>query len=156
MKFELSDAGLALIKSFEGLRLKAYKCVSSEKYYTIGYGHYGSDVKKDQQITKEKAEQLLRKDCNKFVKHVNTFVKKYPDMNQNQFDALVSFAYNVGSINQLTANGTRDYKTIAQKMSLYNKSGGKILAGLTRRREKERELFVKPMEGRGKLEPLRK
>lgn len=144
---KLSDNGLSLIKSFEGLRLSAYKCVSTEKFYTIGYGHYGADVKPGMVITPKKAEQLLRKDCARFVTHVNAYVRKYKKagvvINQNQFDALVSFAYNVGSINQLTANGTRSLDSIANKMLLYNKSGGKVLAGLTKRREKEHDLFCR-------------
>ncbi len=143
---KLSDKGLDLIKSFEGLRLSAYKCVPSERHYTIGYGHYGADVKPDMTITQKKAEQLLRTDCKRFVTHVNSYVRKYRklgiEINQNQFDALVSFAYNVGSIDQLTAKGTRSMDSIANKMLLYNRSGGKVLAGLTKRREKERALFV--------------
>lgn len=143
---KLSDKGIDLIKSFEGLRLSAYKCVPSEKYYTIGYGHYGADVKPGMTITQKKAEQLLRADCKRFVTHVNAYVRQYRklgiEINQNQFDALVSFAYNVGSIEQLTAKGTRSMKNIANKMLLYNRSGGKVLAGLTKRREKERALFV--------------
>ncbi len=142
----LSDKGLDLIKSFEGLRLKPYKAVPTEKYYTIGYGHYGADVKKDMTITQKQAEQLLRMDCKRFVTHVNAYVKKYEKqgvkINQNQFDALVSFAYNIGSLDQLTAKGTRSLQSIADKMLLYNKSGGRVLAGLTKRREKERALFL--------------
>lgn len=141
----LSDKGLSLIKSFEGLRLSAYKCVPTEKHYTIGYGHYGADVKPDMVITQKKAEQLLKKDCARSVTHVNSYVRKYRKIgvviNQNQFDALVSFAYNVGSIDQLTAKGTRSLENIATKMLLYNRSGGKVLAGLTKRREKEHDLF---------------
>lgn len=143
---KLSDKGIDLIKSFEGLRLSAYKCVQSEKHYTIGYGHYGADVKPDMTITQKKAEKLLRADCKRFVAHVNAYVRQYRklgiEINQNQFDALVSFAYNVGSIDQLTAKGTRSMENIANKMLLYNRSGGKVLAGLTKRREKERALFV--------------
>lgn len=62
--------------------------------------------------------------------------------NQNEIDALVSFAYNIGSIDALTANGTRSRATIAAKMLQYNKAGGKVLNGLTRRRKAERELFL--------------
>lgn len=139
---ELSSDGLNLIKTFEGLRLKAYKAISTEKYYTIGYGHYGSDVTKGMIITEREAEGLLLKDCERFVKHVNTYQAKY-QFNQNQFDALVSFAYNVGNINQLTANGTRSISEISEKILLYNKSNGKVLSGLTKRRIKEKALFDK-------------
>jgi len=89
-----------LIKQHEGCRLKAYRCPAG--VWTIGYGHTGMDVKPGQAITQAKAEQLLRQDLHKFKAHVMKFDSQY-DWNQNEFDALVSFAFNVGSINQLTA-----------------------------------------------------
>ena len=140
---DLSPNGLNLIKSFEGCKLTAYKCLPTEKYYTIGYGHYGSDVKAGMKITEEQAEELLIKDCKKAIKNVNSFMSKY-NFNQNQFDALVSFAFNVGSINQLTASGTRTLEQISSKIPAYNKSGGRVIAGLVRRRAKEKELFDMP------------
>lgn len=140
MSRNLSENGLNLIKSFEGCKLTAYKCLPTEKYYTIGYGHYGSDVKAGMKITKEKAEELLLQDCKKAIKNVNSFMSKY-NFNQNQFDALVSFAFNVGSINQLTASGTRTLEQISSKITAYNKSGGRVIAGLVKRRAKEKELF---------------
>lgn len=143
MKRSLSANGLNLIKSFEGCKLTAYKCVPTEKYYTIGYGHYGSDVKAGMTITLKRAEELLLQDCQKFVNHVNSYMDKY-NFNQNQFDALVSFAYNIGSIKQLTANGTRTTAQISTKITAYNKSGGKVLNGLVKRRAKEKELFDTP------------
>lgn len=143
MKRSLSANGLNLIKSFEGCKLTAYKCVPTEKYYTIGYGHYGSDVKVGMTITLKRAEELLLQDCQKFVNHVNTYMDKY-NFNQNQFDALVSFAYNIGNIKQLTANGTRTIAQISAKITAYNKSGGKVLNGLVKRRAKEKELFDTP------------
>jgi GH24 family phage-related lysozyme (muramidase) len=139
----LSENGLNLIKSFEGCRLTAYKCLPTEKYYTIGYGHYGSDVTAGMKITKEQAEELLLQDCKKAIKNVNSFMSKY-NFNQNQFDALVSFAFNVGSINQLTASGTRTLEQISSKITAYNKSGGRVIAGLVKRRAKEKELFDTP------------
>ena len=139
----LSANGLNLIKSFEGCKLTAYKCVPTEKYYTIGYGHYGPDVKVGMTITLKRAEELLLQDCQKFVNHVNTYMDKY-NFNQNQFDALVSFAYNIGNIKQLTANGTRTIAQISAKITAYNKSGGKVLNGLVKRRAKEKELFDTP------------
>lgn len=143
MARNLSKDGLDLIKSFEGLSLKAYKCVSTEKYYTIGYGHYGADVKAGQTITKKQAEELLKQDVERFVRHVNSYMPRY-NFNQNQFDALVSFAYNIGNINQLTASGTRSISQISASIPLYNKSGGRVLNGLVKRRAKERALFNKP------------
>ena len=145
MKRNLSANGLNLIKSFEGCKLTAYKCVPTEKYYTIGYGHYGSDVKAGMTITLKRAEELLLQDCQKFVNHVNTYMDKY-NFNQNQFDALVSFAYNIGSIKQLTANGTRTIAQISAKIAAYNKSGGKVLKGLVNRRAKEKALFDTPIK----------
>lgn len=141
---KISSAGLNLIKKFESCRLVAYKAVSTEKYYTIGYGHYGADVKKDMRITQAQADAYLAKDIAKFESNVNKYMSKY-NFNQNQYDALVSFAYNVGSIDQLTANGSRTIAQISAKFSAYNKSGGKVLAGLTRRREAEKKLFDTPV-----------
>ena len=138
---KISKAGIDFIIGFEGFSAKACKCVSTEKYYTIGYGHYGSDVKKDDTITKEEARKLLESDLLSFEKKVSKYDSKY-DFNQNEFDALVSFAYNVGNIDQLTANGTRSRDKISECMLLYNKSGGKVLNGLTKRRKAERELFL--------------
>ena len=138
---KISKAGIDFIIGFEGFSAKACKCVSTEKYYTIGYGHYGSDVKKDDTITKEEARKLLEADLLSFEKKVSKYDSKY-DFNQNEFDALVSFAYNVGNIDQLTAKGTRTRDKIAECMLLYNKSGGRVLNGLTKRREAERNLFL--------------
>lgn len=140
MGLKISENGLELIKSFEGLRLNAYKCVSTEKYYTIGYGHYGADVTKDMVITEKEAENYLRTDVAKFEKLVEKYDYIY-HFNQNQFDALVSFAYNVGNIDQLTNYGKRSLDTIREKILLYNKSGNKVLQGLLNRRKKELELF---------------
>jgi GH24 family phage-related lysozyme (muramidase) len=146
MKRKLSNNGLALIKQFEGCRLTAYKCQSSEQYYTIGYGHYGADVTQGMAITQEQADNLLLKDCDKFVEHVNTYMDKY-NFNQNQFDSLVSFAFNIGNINQLTNNGARSISEISSKIPEYCNSGGKKLAGLVTRRNKEKKLFDTPVSG---------
>lgn len=140
---EIGQAGIDLIKQYEGCRLTAYKCPAG--VWTIGYGHTGSDVKDGLTITPVKAEQLLKSDLTKFEKHVQNFDSKY-HWNQNEFDALVSFAFNVGSINQLTANKTRTKAQIAQAMLLYNKAAGKVLPGLTKRRQAERQLFLTPVQ----------
>lgn len=139
---KISAEGLALIKSFEGCKLTAYKAVSTEKYYTIGYGHYGADVTKGMKITQAQADAYLVSDLAKFEAKVEKYNSKY-HFNENQFSALVSFAYNVGSIDQLTANGTRTIAQISAKFTAYNKSGGKVLAGLTKRRNAEKALFDK-------------
>lgn len=139
----ISQEGIDLIKSFEGFRSQAYRPVITEKYLTIGYGHYGPDVRMGQTITKEQAEALLRKDIEKFEKNVNKWDYTY-DFNQQEFDSLTSFAYNIGSIDQLTAQGRRSRQEIADKMLLYvHGAGGIKLQGLVKRRQMERELFMK-------------
>lgn len=139
---KISENGLNLIISFEGFSPKATKAVKTEKYYTIGYGHYGKDVGEKQTITKEEALTLLKKDMKRFETKVMKYNNCY-NFTQNEFDALVSFAYNVGNIDQLTAKGTRTKKEIADSMLLYIKSGGNVLDGLRKRRIRERELFLK-------------
>ena len=139
----ISEKGLNLIKAFEGLRLEAYLCPA--KVWTIGYGHTGKveglKIKKGLMISRRQANELLIDDLEKFEKKVMKYNKKY-QWTQNEFDSLVSFAFNVGSIEQLTALGTRSKKTIADKLLLYNKASGKVLTGLARRRELERALFL--------------
>lgn len=135
-----SNNGINLIKSFEGVRLTAYKAVATEKYYTIGYGHYGADVKAGMKITQAQADEYLKADLAKFEAKVDKYQTQY-NFNQNQYDALVSFAYNVGNIDGLTKKGTRTIEQIANSFKLYNKSGGKVLQGLVNRRAKEKALF---------------
>lgn len=137
-----SSKCINLIKNFEGCRLTAYK--DSVGVWTIGYGHT-SGVKKGQVISQSKAEDFLKSDLARYEKNVDSFTERY-HWNQNQFDALVSFAYNIGSINQLTANGTRTIEQISEKITAYNKAGGKVLEGLTRRRKAEKELFDTQIE----------
>lgn len=132
--------GIDLIKQFEGCRLDAYKCPSG--VWTIGYGHTGG-VKEGDKISAAQAEMYLITGLEKFEKEVEKY-NKY-NWNQNEFDALVSFAYNIGSIDQLTVKGARTKAEIAEKMLLYNKSNGRVLAGLTKRRKAERELFLTPV-----------
>ncbi|CAA67646.1 morphogenesis protein [Bacillus phage B103] len=141
----ISQAGINLIKSFEGLRTKAYKAVPTEKYYTIGYGHYGSDVHPCQVISEEKAEKLLRDDVQEFVDGVDKLLKV--DVTQSQFDALVSFAYNVGlgalkSSTLLQYLNAGNFQKAANEFLKWNKSGGKVYNGLVKRREQERTLFL--------------
>ena len=139
---KISENGLNLIKQFEGCRLKAYKCVSTEKYYTIGWGHYGTDVKADMVITQEQADSMLVSDIKKFEKYVNATGLK---LNQNQFDALVSFTYNCGNANLKKLIANRTLLEISDALLLYTKSGGKALTGLVRRREAEKKLFDAPI-----------
>ena len=136
---KVSQSGIDLIKKFEGCRLTAYKADPSEKYYTIGYGHYAPDIKKDMKITKLQAEGYLKTDLAKFEKCVNNLGKKWT---QNEFDALVSFCYNCGEGNLRKLIANRDNLQIADAFLYYNKCNGKILNGLTKRRKAERELFL--------------
>lgn len=150
---KISMKCLALIKEFEGCHLTAYR--DEVGVWTIGYGITNADksitgttVKRGLKISQETAEKWLEKSLNKkYLLKVMKYDTRYA-WNQNELDALVSFAYNVGSIDQLTANGSRSKATIADKMLEYNKAGGKVYRGLTRRREAERKLFLKPMEGK--------
>ena len=141
-----SDYGINFIKQHEGLRLKAYKAVPSEQFYTIGYGHYSSDIKKGTVITAEMAETFLRQDVEKIERKIEPFVEVY-GFNQNQYDALVSFTYNCGFGNfvNLTKNGQRSIPQIETAIPKYNKSGGKVLTGLVRRRSDELKLFRTPV-----------
>lgn len=136
-----SQRGIDLIKKFEGCRLTSYK--DAVGVWTIGYGHTAG-VKSGDKITEEEAEYLLKHDLDIYEEKVNKY-SKY-GWNQNQFDALVSFAYNIGSIDQLTSNGRRSINTISSKILEYNKAGGKKLEGLVRRRKAEKELFDEPVE----------
>lgn len=143
----VSEKCIKLVKKFEGLYLKAYK--DEVGVWTIGYGITNADkaitkvtVKAGLKITEKTADNWLEKALNKkYLPKVMKYNSKYK-WNQNEIDALVSFAYNIGSIDMLTANGTRSRATIATKMLQYNKAGGKALNGLTRRRKAERELFL--------------
>lgn len=136
----INNEGLSIIKESEGLRIKAYKCPAG--VWTIGYGHTGKDVKKGMVITEEKATELLKSDIARFEKNVSSYNKIY-DFTNNEFSALVSFAYNIGSIAGLTRNGTRTKEQIANKMLEYCYSRGEKLIGLYNRRRKERGLFLK-------------
>ena len=137
-----SKHGLNLIKKFEGYRDRAYYC--SAGVPTIGYGHTRG-VKIGDFCTHAQATIWLKQDIKKAERAVNKYQKVY-QFNQNEYDAMVSFAYNLGSIDQLTAYGTRNRETIAAKMLLYVKSGGVVNNGLVARREKERKLFLKKVK----------
>lgn len=139
----ISEKGLALIKQFESLRLATYK--DSVGIPTIGWGHTGPEVKMGQKITQEQAVGLLRADVAKFERAVGRVVRVV--LNQNQFDALVSFSFNVGAqaledstlLKKLNAG---DVQGAADHFPRWNKAGGEVLAGLTRRRAAERSLFL--------------
>lgn len=147
---KISKNCLDLVKKFEGCRLTAYR--DEVGVWTIGYGITNSDksitgttIKRGLKISKETAEKWLEESLNKKYLPI---VLKYDEYNwnQNELDALVSFTYNIGSITQLTAKGTRSKKTIAAKLLEYNKAGGKVYRGLTRRRKAEQKLFITPVK----------
>lgn len=148
MSRKISEAGLKLIKSFEGCRLTAYKAVPTETYWTIGWGHYGPDVKQGMTITQAQADAMLVKDLAKYEAFVNNhiYVPQTDLLNQNQFDALVSFCYNCGPGNLQSLCRGRNLAQIGENIIKYDKAAGKVLAGLTRRRKAEQELFNKKEE----------
>lgn len=133
----ISKNGIDLIKKYEGCSLKAYKDANG---YSIGYGHFG--VGANDTITQAQADEYLRNDIEWVRKAIEKWNSIY-HFSQNEIDALASFTYNcgAGSLAQLLGNGTRDRLTISNKFVLYNKSLGKVLEGLTRRRLEEKALF---------------
>lgn len=147
----IGEAGLDLIRRFEGCRLKAYKPVSTEKYWTIGWGHCGPDVKEGQVIAQAEADALLASDCQRFADAVDSprYVPLTARLNANQRDALISFAFNCGTGNLRTLCKGRGLPEIRDAMSLYNKAGGATLPGLTRRRQAEQTLFDTPVSEPG-------
>lgn len=136
-----SEKGLNLIKSFEGVRLTAYRCPAGK--WTIGYGHT-KGVKKGMYISEAVATHFLIQDVQRVEQLINSYDSIY-HWKQNEFDALASFTFNCGSANlkRLLKYGTRTKSQIADAILLYNKANGKVLSGLVRRRNAERELFVK-------------
>ena len=141
---KINEEGLRIIKTFEGCHLEAYKCPAGVP--TIGYGHT-KHVSLGDRITQEEAERLLLCDLKAYEEHVNAVNIQYGyDFNINEFSALVSFAFNIGSIWKLTNYGRRSRYEIGDKIMEYNKAGGIVLAGLVRRRMEERNLFLKPVD----------
>ena len=135
---KINKSGLNLIKKYEGCRLTSYICPAG--VLTIGYGHTGKDVKPNQTISKKKAINLLKKDLARFERHVQSYNYIY-EWTDNEFSALVSFAFNIGNIDQLTAYGTRTRSQIRTAMLKYVKANGKTLKGLVKRRKAELKLF---------------
>lgn len=142
-----SNAGKNLIKQFEGFRAIAYLCPAN--VWTIGYGTTrinGKAVKGGMKITTTEAEQFLEEDLKQYETCVNQNV--LVQLSQNQFDALVCLVYNIGVGNfsrstLLKVLNTGNYALAAQEFSKWNKAGGKVVSGLTRRRAAEKELFIK-------------
>ena len=141
---KISEAGLSLIKSFEGCVLTAY--LDAVGIWTVGYGHTGPSVHRGLTITQKLAEDILAQDVRRFELGVLNNVKV--NLNQNEFDALVSFSFNVG-VNALKnstllrlLNDGADRSIVAAEFLRWNKGGDKVLEGLTRRRQAEKALFL--------------
>ncbi|RJL53221.1 lysozyme [Pectobacterium carotovorum] len=144
---KINDAGLNLIKSFEGLRLTKYLDTAGK--WTIGYGHLiRPNENFDNGITSQEADLLLQQD----VKTAEMGVQRYVsvDLNGNQFGALTSFTYNLGVGNLKTSTllrllNQKEYDAAAAQFLRWNKAGGQVVKGLTRRREAEKTLFLQPI-----------
>lgn len=141
--YTLSQKGIAFIKRFEGFRSKAYQ--DSVGVWTIGYGHT-SQVAKNAVCTEAQAQQWLLKDAAPTLAYLR---KLRDDLKPNEVDALVSFAYNVGLSNfsrSTLATLVKHHapaEMVAKQFPRWNKAGGKVLDGLTRRRNAEAQLYVK-------------
>lgn len=142
----INDRGIELVKHFESLFLKAYQDIVG--VWTIGWGHTGLQHKDGtvfagRMITRDKAEELLRYDMHQFEARVQTFVKVA--INDDQFAALVSFDFNTGGLAKSTTLrklNAGDNQGAADALLMWNKANGKVVRGLTRRRESERNLFM--------------
>lgn len=144
---QTSDKGIAMIKQFEGCKLTAYQ--DSVGVWTIGYGWTqpvdGKPIRAGMTIKQETAERLLKTGLVSYESDVSRLVKV--NLIQGQFDALVSFTYNLGARSLSTSTLLRklnagDYSGAADEFLRWNKAGGKVLNGLIRRREAERALFL--------------
>ena len=143
---KLSQRGIDLIKQFEGYSSKAYPDpATGGEPFTVGYGHTGKDVKPGMAITAEQAEKMLRDDVAKFESGVSALLK-VPTA-QGQFDAMVSLAYNIGLGNfsksaLLRKHNEKCYSCAAGQFPAWNRANGKVMNGLTRRRNAERALYM--------------
>ena len=139
---KISKNGLDLIKHFEGCELEAYKCPAG--VWTIGYGHIKTAVE-GMTITQHQADEMLIEEMNEYEGYINNSVRV--DLTQNQFDAMVSWVYNLGSGNLnastlLKVLNSGDYVGVPEQLLRWNKAGGRVLEGLTRRRQAEADLFA--------------
>ena len=141
--YEYSSTGFALTRSFEGLRLEAYQ--DSAGVWTIGFGHAGHEVRAGQHISEAEAEALLRADLGTSMKCVRQAVKV--SLTQHQFDALVDFCFNAGRGNFLGSTllhdvNRGDFASAVAEFGLWVHAGGRVIAGLARRRAAEAALFL--------------
>jgi lysozyme len=137
MPRNISDNGLHFTAAWEQFRGTAYRATPAEKYLTIGYGHYGSDVKEGQKITEGQALILLNRDMAAAVKAVDAVA--HPSLTQAQFDAVVDLVFNAGPGVIAASTGTGqalragDVKTLRAKLALFINQNGKPVLGLRRR-----------------------
>jgi lysozyme len=141
---KINAKGLELIKSFEGLRLEAYKCPAN--VWTVGYGSTGPHVKPGLVITPGEAERLLMNDLSRFEAGVAAMVTGAPT-SEDEFAALVALSFNIGLNALARSTVLRRHKQgnkvgAANAFLMWNKAGGRVLPGLVRRREAERELYL--------------
>lgn len=142
-KMHISQQGIEALKFFEGLRLTVYK--DSAGLDTVGYGHLVKPGESFTTITEAEAEQLLKADISYAEDAVNRLVKV--DLDQHQYDALVSFVYNVGAgafadSTLLKRLNYGDYQGAANELDRWNKAGGRVIDGLVSRRYHEKQLFL--------------
>lgn len=140
----ISENSIELLKQKEGFDCVATKKIG-EKYFTIGHGHYGKDVKEGQTITKEQANELLHNDLKEYSNYVVKHCS-YLELTQNEFDALTIFVYNLGENNliKLTGNHTRTKQEITEHWLAYTNSQSELnRKGLENRRQAELNLFLK-------------
>jgi lysozyme len=149
---DVNELGLALIQKFEGFRARAYR--DAVGVWTIGFGHTSMagapQVKEGLVVDRNRAAVILAKDVAMFAEGVASAITT--ELNDNQFSALVSFAYNVGLGNfkkssVRTAVNANDFAAVPRRLALWTKAGGRVLPGLVKRRAAEAELFATPMEG---------
>lgn len=143
---QINQLGLNLIKNFEGCKLSSYKDIGG--ILTIGYGHTGTDVSVGQSINQDQAILLLKNDLIKFECGVEKLVKI--PINDNKFSALICFAYNIGLGNLQNSTllkklNKNDINGASNQFLVWNKVNGKLIAGLARRREAEKTLFLTPI-----------
>jgi len=138
----ISDEGLELIKHFEGCELEAYKCPAG--VWTIGYGHT-KGVEEGDKWSQDKADFMLQRELEEeYEQYVKDYV--HVPLNQQQFDSLVSWTYNLGPVNLkkstlLKKLNNSEYEEVPNQIKRWNKANGEVLAGLVRRREAEALLF---------------
>ena len=139
---KISEEGLALIKKFEGCELEAYQCAAG--IWTIAYGRI-KEVKEGHTCTQEQAETWLDEELHEYQSYIDDMVKV--NLEQCQFDALVSWVYNLGPSNLKSSTllkvlNNSEYDEVPEQIKRWNKAGGKVLEGLVRRREAEALLFL--------------